>query len=950
MRIIQCLPKLRITFIILISFFCQFGFSQSESGYTFQNIYKGLPSKEVYSIAQDDYGYIWFGTERGIARFDGHEFVNFGIEEGLNDPTVFKLLKNGKLIWFKCFNGDIGVIEDFKIKIVKSYPSADYKLLQLYSSGENVIVTWSGKDRIVNYDVLSKTGEVLQRELGAHDSLILKPIEPNSLVVYGNLKGINNQGIQIKDKNILSFPETISLGSTFSTWKFDDIYYLYSNNKIIKMNSNGIMEMELNSISTSTNFISVGGEFWLGSFDGILKTSSQNLNEVDYLLRGQSISDIIQDVEGNYWASTLNNGVFYIKKTSVVTIVEGSVSLLKSNGRQVYFRKDNKLGLIENQDLQKVKYFDVGFPICDIYLKENKVFVKPLRRGVKFKPIDGVSYIKIPGGKIIANSEDNFTLLNKRVLTSYYSLENYKSQIFEEVHGRNIFDVFTLNDSVFWFSNLEGCYQVTYIKNENAAVAKLTDSPLRKIESNGDYVFGALKGVGLLVYDNDWNVLDTLNKSKGLSSNFISDIICYKNSNVLFLATSEGIDVLKYLPKNKPEIYNRITTQNGLLTNDIRELCLVGNKLLIASLSGLQQIDVTLFFTPKKESLILNILKLNDEYVISKKRVELLTGVNYVKIQFTALSYNNLQTRTVEYRIIELSEEWSQTRNNFIDYANLSSGEYTLQVRIPNSDKPEDIKSLVFVVSSPFYKSTGFIVLMVNLIIAMVFIGFHIKSRIANQRLKIDIENARLRQVALTARLNPHILFNTLGGIQTLILKKENDKAVEFITKFSTLMRHILRRSEEDYTPLADEIAFINNFMDVENLKYSMKTSIVWKVDKKIDKYDVQIPSMFLQPIIENSIKHGFLYYKNDGTITISLSIIKTGVMQIIIEDDGKGLTKKENVKGDRVHSSELLKKRIELMQQVSHKGYNLIIEDKKDKDDKLSGIKITLKLPYVTI
>ncbi|MGB0391122.1 MAG: histidine kinase [Salibacteraceae bacterium] len=950
MRILKYSNKLVIVFLLFLSFFSHSVFSQTKNGYTFQNINKGFPSNEVYSIAQDDYGFLWFGTERGIARYDGHEFVNYGIDEGLNDATVFKLIKIGKLIWFKCYNGDVGVIEDFKIRIIRSYPSSDFKLHELLSNGKNIVVTWSGKDRIVNYDVLSKTGEILIRELGKSDSLSLNPIGSKSLIVYGNLKSIKNNGIQIKDKSNLAFPQNYYLGSNFSSWKYGDYYYLYNKSSILQFSSKGMRGFEMPSHSTSGKYVGSRGEFWLGSFNGILKVNIQDLNKVECFLPNEAVSDIIQDLEGNYWASTLNNGVYYIKKTNIETLALGKVRFLKAKDDRVYFRKDFKLGMIDSKSPKSPSYIDLGYPISDIYLDNEMVYLVPSRKGENFKPLKNIAFIDLAGGKVVSKSKERFSVLNKRVLTDYYNGEKQESQVFKNVNGRNVFDIYYLNDSSFWFSNLEGSYEVTHNQNQSADVIKLTDNPLRKIEANDDFIFGALKGIGLIVYDKQWNVLDTVSQSKGLSSNFITDIISYKNSNVLFLATSEGVDIIKYFPNSNPEVFNRITTQKGLLSNDIRELCLTNENLLIATLPGLQQVNVSSFFTPSTEQLVLNILKVNDEYVVSKNRIELPSGIDRIRVEVAAISFNNLRTRTIEYRIKELNPKWTQTRSSFIDYANIGTGEYTFQIRIPNSERPEDIKSLGFVVSVPFYESTSFLIVLGNLILGLIFLGFYIKSRIMHQRLKTDVENARLRQVALTSRLSPHFLFNTLGGIQTLIFKKDNDKAIEFITKFSTLMRHMFKRSEEDNTSLIDEIAFINDFVEVENLKYSMKTSVSWNIEEPIDSYSYQIPSMFIQPLVENAIKHGFLYFKNDGIISIHLSIIMKGMMQITIEDNGKGRTLNENIEEERGHSSELLKNRIRLMQKVSSKGYSLEVEDKKSLDEKTTGTIIILKLPYVII
>ncbi len=138
---------------------------------------------------------------------------------------------------------------------------------------------------------------------------------------------------------------------------------------------------------------------------------------------------------------------------------------------------------------------------------------------------------------------------------------------------------------------------------------------------------------------------------------------------------------------------------------------------------------------------------------------------------------------------------------------------------------------------------------------------------------------------ALTSQINPHFLFNTLNSVASLI-RIDQDTARQLIFKLSTILRRLLRK-QEAFTPLREELAFIDDYLSIEVVRFGEKLRIVKEIDPQT--LNVLVPSMLLQPIVENSIKHGLSPKVDGGTIWLR-SALRGGRLQLELEDDGVGI------------------------------------------------------------
>ena len=138
---------------------------------------------------------------------------------------------------------------------------------------------------------------------------------------------------------------------------------------------------------------------------------------------------------------------------------------------------------------------------------------------------------------------------------------------------------------------------------------------------------------------------------------------------------------------------------------------------------------------------------------------------------------------------------------------------------------------------------------------------------------------------ALQRQINPHFLFNTLNSIASLIRSKP-DLAREMIVKLSHILR-VLLRDRDAFVPLREELDFTDDYLDIECVRFGDKLRVVKEISP--DTLDIIVPSMLLQPLIENSIKHGLEPRISGGTVTLR-SRIDEGRLLLEIEDDGVGI------------------------------------------------------------
>lgn len=162
----------------------------------------------------------------------------------------------------------------------------------------------------------------------------------------------------------------------------------------------------------------------------------------------------------------------------------------------------------------------------------------------------------------------------------------------------------------------------------------------------------------------------------------------------------------------------------------------------------------------------------------------------------------------------------------------------------------------------------------------------------ARNELKLEEQRRSLieaRLDALTRQINPHFLFNTLNSVSSLI-RTNPQQARLVIYRLSNILRRLLRRTE-NFCAVREELAFIDDYLAIEVTRFGDKLQVQKEIDP--ETLDMQLPSMLLQPLVENSIKHGLSSKIEGGTIIVRIRRVERGLharLQVVVADDGVGI------------------------------------------------------------
>ena len=201
---------------------------------------------------------------------------------------------------------------------------------------------------------------------------------------------------------------------------------------------------------------------------------------------------------------------------------------------------------------------------------------------------------------------------------------------------------------------------------------------------------------------------------------------------------------------------------------------------------------------------------------------------------------------------------------------------------------------------------------------------------------------------ALRAQMNPHFIFNSMNSIKSLINKKETDKAADYLTTFSKLIRTLFQNSDKREVSLFEEIGTCKLYTELERMRFGDRIDFVFDVDSTIDLKDIKVPALILQPFIENAIWHGLVPKEGGGKVVISVKENKDSV-ECIIDDDGIGrdLSKQYKAQYESTHQSKgigLTQSRLELDKLLNEREGSIQIVDKKNLDDSPCGTKVIIQ------
>ena len=909
----------------------------------------GIPSDKISPMIQDKDGFIWFGTDVGVTRFDGIKFRNFTLSDGLSDSHILKVKTDSKgRVWFLGQNGTVSYWLHGKIynassdtllrdisttssdTLLKDRRTTSYfaNLFEDYDNrlwfistiktvilDENKITILSGRSGIV---INCKSGPIF----GHYGSPYNSPYF--SKYVSGKLTKFELQYNLRPFSRYLPLPDGSVLFLSYKgvVWQEDTVQKLiipferaYSNGIFISM-----------ALSTdSLVWITVQG-YGLYCYDLKIPIKSPKI-----YLKNKLTEHVLADKEGNIWISTLNEGLYMIPVWGEEVIVFNKENGLSYNqcysickletGELLVGMDEGKVNLISNNKIFNVETYgcsNLNNRVYRILSRNDDVWIatqyglmhQNKKTGCNHLIDDPEHYNWINGGnglqrimwlRDIALGDNKIYIANQNRKFEYpikcqQKSFNWATRIEVNKYSKN-YSIYCDYSGQLWYGTTKG---LKSIKDSSFIDRSKEDVLLTKrinsiAETKDSTLVLATHGFGVLFYKNG-KIVKRLSSTEGLCNDICRRVFVHKDR--IYVCTPSGLSVLLYLNGAIKFIQN-LNTNNFLPSNQVNDVFADDEDISVATMNGVAMINQRVFEKIKPIIPLLSIteimindsiISLDGENIFSYKN-------NSLKISFIGINYQKPHEVNYRYRIKE-DQSWNTTENTILEFSFLPPGEYIFQIqaRVQNGNW-SPVKSFAFTIKPPFWNTFWFrlLVILFLLFLGYCFVKRSLKKRRKKQEEKVKIEKqiAALEQQALQTMMNPHFIFNVMNSIQSFINTNDKEAANQYLADFATLIRMNLAISYKKYIPLDEEINYLNLYLKFEKLRFGNNLTYEIIADPNIDTSESTIAVMMIQPFIENAVWHGILPIKDKGHIHVQIDKDGDDLIKIKVEDDGIGIDQK---------------------------------------------------------
>ena len=338
-----------------------------------------------------------------------------------------------------------------------------------------------------------------------------------------------------------------------------------------------------------------------------------------------------------------------------------------------------------------------------------------------------------------------------------------------------------------------------------------------------------------------------------------------------------------------------------------------------------------------------------------EKKLSIHPDNNFFSVDFAVLNYVNPTSSRYYYKLVPLMEEFQENNNGHINFNGLTPGQYTLYVRggdkAGNIYSPEDIVKIV--VEPAWYQSTIFRGAFLLLLAGMIY--FILRRRIASIRQKALLQQkiVETEMQALRAQMNPHFIFNSLNSIENFIMQNEKRLASDYLNKFARLIRMILDSSRNEMVPLAMDMEALKLYIELEQLRFNHKFNYQSYVDPELLNGDYKVPSLLIQPYVENAIVHGIAHSDNSNLQLTVNATLEGDVIQYLIQDNGIGRKQageynNRNKPGHQSVGLRITQDRILHFNQKQTTNDAIKITDLTDDHRQPTGTRVEVRIKYV--
>lgn len=647
------------------------------------------------------------------------------------------------------------------------------------------------------------------------------------------------------------------------------------------------------------SFFDKEGNFWLGSTEkGLFFVPRLTLRLHDKLIKNKVIYQIETDQHGNVLMGYDDGSIRYWNPTTDEILFEKAFPIKKRIQNIVYNEREDEYWIATQkrahifypQRLEIAQKKELGSSIYDMAFDTLGNVSTALGHGAYLMTTDTANQetIKLPKPWEDKPSWANYKRQVKGGFSGYLVLvpegNRTYSTLFQKVPEYTVW-VGSVSKLLYYCNGIQ-----TEVKDKKGA--RIIATCLEE-ENDSTFWVGTLED-GLYCIQNR-AVIKHIKIKREADYNEIQELKI--NNNILWAVSTSGI--IRYdLAIDSMTIWDK---GNGLPSWNIFDIAFVKDQIYVATRDGLVSMPTNLKMEAKKTLVKMTQLIVNDSLYPLQSAYQLEPYENTLKIEFKGISFRSQNNFRYEYRLLGVEKNWNNvsSANNLVNYPDLSPGNYTFQaVFIKTDGSRSEPLNISFVISAPFYTKWWFIVL-VGAFIIMVISWIYKKQitkikdqneeKLERSRLERDIRISELK--ALKAQLNPHFMFNALNSIQDYIIQNERELASDYLGMFSDLMRLYLNHSQEGQLSLKEEIDSLKLYLELEAIRMDVNFSYSIQVAEGLDIHETEIPTMLVQPYVENAIKHGLFGKKGAKKIDITFKQPHPSFILAIVRDNGIGRT-----------------------------------------------------------
>lgn len=938
---------------------CSFLFSGNEPLVVSLNDEYGLPSNEVYQMVQDSFGYLWIGCDAGLFRYDGFEYRKY-TAEGQSGRSISGLqLSADNSLWCKNFTGQIFHLMNDSLKLICDLRTKATSIVPFcVDSAGRVFVGLNDRVNIYN-----PSGDSIRTiSLGGRGRNNVTPIRslcingndifcsvPETGIFYGTINGaelhlIDSSAVKAGYTLLFDlynykqkvFCQISDIRKGFYQFGYTDRYGFHITKSVSRPNPFFRILAVVPDAEGKLWFCTTHGVNYFNELGDVV------FDTAAFFLRNSKVTWTIEDREGSRWFSTLseglkcapsldivrynraNSGLTDEHLTAVTVLPDGKVATGSYNG-QICTLREGKLVSVPSPELKvpviatkRIVSFNGGFICAHGATTVHDAAGKLL----KLIPLSNARDIIVQGDSVYQMLPEGLFSLSQ--MDAGGSAFPIPTRLLRGVGGRSLCvgtDTHSIyasfNDGVFRYDK-SGFTQVVLNSKPVFANALFCDGKTVWTAGINDGICGIAGGTVVKQYNTSNGLKDNEIRHVGGNGDFliaVSGEFVYKidlrSDSVLLIGLTDGI--------NAKDI-NAVTVNNGLV--------------YLATGKGLVTFPLTLnSYNRSAPSIAFTSIYIDDTRYTEIKELNIPHGSSNIRIGFTSVSLRSRGKYNVRYHLLGADTSWvyvpASTRS--ITLSGLASGEYLLEAEAVNEDGVVSATraKITIIVDAPVWQRWWFYLLSAVLAIALVVV-------IAVWRLKVIRRNESVKRqlilsqlTALKAQMNPHFMYNALNSIQDLVLQRDIRNSSAYLSKFSKLMRAVLSASDKQWTTVNEEIGILEPYLELEKLR--MGDQFTFSIIAATEVQDMRIPSMIIQPYVENALKHGLLHSKGAKKLEIVFELGEQ--LKCRITDNGIGRERSAEInqrqrKGHTSFAGSANEKRLELLSKTDVAKYSVQITD----------------------